>query len=325
MTGPGLYLFTGKGGAGKTTCAAAFALDLARGGRRVRLASLDPAHNLGDVLDVPLGATPRSVADGLSAVEVDLAARARARIRQTRELLRRRYRYLSVASLDSLVDLLGDAPGTEEQAGAEALRELATAADAAGEILVVDLPPSGQAWRLLALPGRTARWCESLLGLRRRLLERRGTLHHVLGDATPARDADGAPLPGDPERDPVTATLRRLREHHAGLAATLADPDGARIVAVTLPERLSLLETRRLADHLAGAGLRIAALVLNRAGTATGEAGAPARSVLDPDPGLPPVAVLPALPEGPRGTEALARWGKRLRGLRGWDHRTPNR
>ena len=306
MAAPGLYLFTGKGGAGKTTCAAAFALGLARAGRPVLLASLDPAHNLGDVLDAPLGPEPRPVADDLAALEVDLAARSRAAIARTRDLLQRRYRYLSVASLDALLDLLGEAPGAEEQAGAAALQELAQRAADDGRTLVADLPPSGQAWRLLALPGQTARWCAALLDLRRRLLQRRGTLRHVLGDDTPARDPDGAPLPDDPARDPVTASLEAMRARHAALAAALADPARSRVVAVTLAERLSLLETRRLADHLRDAGLAIAALVVNRA-------PAPLPP-LEPDPGLPPAAVLPELPEGPHGPARLAAWGEGLVG-----------
>ncbi|HHI68063.1 MAG TPA: ArsA family ATPase, partial [Planctomycetes bacterium] len=68
----GMYLFTGKGGAGKTTCAAAFSLALAGRGRKVLLVSLDPAHNLGDVLDLPLGPEPKEALPGLRAMEADL-------------------------------------------------------------------------------------------------------------------------------------------------------------------------------------------------------------------------------------------------------------
>src|SRR6266513_1517611 len=59
-----VLLFTGKGGVGKTTVAAATALRCADQGLRTLVLSTDPAHSLGDALDIPLDSTPRAV-DGL--------------------------------------------------------------------------------------------------------------------------------------------------------------------------------------------------------------------------------------------------------------------
>ncbi|HSN89147.1 MAG TPA: TRC40/GET3/ArsA family transport-energizing ATPase, partial [Thermoanaerobaculia bacterium] len=82
---PGLrvLMFGGKGGVGKTTCAAAVALALAerRPGQRILLLSTDPAHSVGDVLEIPLGDDERPVAPGLVARELD-APRAFARWRE---------------------------------------------------------------------------------------------------------------------------------------------------------------------------------------------------------------------------------------------------
>ncbi len=69
---PRVLLFTGKGGVGKTTCAAATALECARRGQRTLVMSTDPAHSLADALDRPLGPEPNAVADNLWAQEVDL-------------------------------------------------------------------------------------------------------------------------------------------------------------------------------------------------------------------------------------------------------------
>ena len=57
-----VLLFTGKGGVGKTTTAAATALRLAAQGRRVVVTSTDPAHSLADAFDVELDSVPRLVA-----------------------------------------------------------------------------------------------------------------------------------------------------------------------------------------------------------------------------------------------------------------------
>lgn len=306
--GPNLFLFTGKGGAGKTTCACAFALLQAAEGKKVHLVSLDAAHNLGDVLDRSLGDDPRPVKEHLRAREVDLQARIEGKVREARALIEKRYRYLTVAALDPLVHLLGEAPGAEEQAAAEALGVVYREAAGAGECLVVDLPPTGQALRLLALPALTDQWCEALLRLRSRILERRGTLERILREDSPARDGEGNPLPEDPARDPAHRALEEVRALHGTLARSLADPESARIVAVAIPERTAFLETRRLKEGLARRGIPLAHLVLNRA-----PPGGPAR--LDPDPGLPPSVTLPDLAEEPRGLDLLARLGDRMRML----------
>ena len=78
---PTYHFFAGKGGVGKTTCAAATALALAEDGHRVVVVSTDPAHSLGDVLGRRLGAAPRALrtrTGSLHAVELD-ADRALAR------------------------------------------------------------------------------------------------------------------------------------------------------------------------------------------------------------------------------------------------------
>src|SRR5207245_11337714 len=66
-----LGVYAGKGGAGKTTCAAAAALALARGGKRTLLVSTDPAHSLGDALGARLSASPRLLGGKLYAAQMD--------------------------------------------------------------------------------------------------------------------------------------------------------------------------------------------------------------------------------------------------------------
>ena len=66
-----LVLYTGKGGVGKTTTAAATAVVSAQRGRRTLVASADAAHSLGDVLETRLSADPRELAPGLDAIEID--------------------------------------------------------------------------------------------------------------------------------------------------------------------------------------------------------------------------------------------------------------
>src|ERR1700710_1333626 len=109
-----IVLFTGKGGGGKTTLAAATAAHLARSGRKTLVVSTDPAHSLGDAPEADLGAEPVEVdgADGLHAAHVDarsLAEGAWVRLREHLGAL------LAGAGVDELVaDELTVLPGVEE-------------------------------------------------------------------------------------------------------------------------------------------------------------------------------------------------------------------
>ena len=72
-----ILIYTGKGGVGKTTIAAATAIRLAQNGKRVLVMSTDQAHSLGDSLDMRLGSMPVKVMEGLEALEIDPAEESR--------------------------------------------------------------------------------------------------------------------------------------------------------------------------------------------------------------------------------------------------------
>ncbi|HSG39744.1 MAG TPA: ArsA-related P-loop ATPase, partial [Thermoanaerobaculia bacterium] len=113
-----LRLFGGKGGVGKTTCAAAAALAAAESGRRVLAVSTDPAHSLGDALRVPLSGDPTPVKTRRGELlAVELAAgsaldRWKAAHRETLRLLAGRGTYLDEDDVDRFLALVP--PGMDE-------------------------------------------------------------------------------------------------------------------------------------------------------------------------------------------------------------------
>lgn len=143
--------FGGKGGVGKTTCAAAAAVRAAGKGARVLIVSTDPAHSLGDALDLELGAEPRRVKEisrtgEVWAAELD-ADRALARWLKTKEEAIRT-RPTAEPARDGLGPLA--IPGVDELVGLLELLRLARQRDYAE--VIVDTAPTGHTLRLLETP-----------------------------------------------------------------------------------------------------------------------------------------------------------------------------
>ena len=111
---PRVLLFTGKGGVGKTTCAAATALACARRGQRTLVLSTDPAHSLADAVDQPLGPEPRELAPKLDAMEVDLYYSMRKYWGNMRELVRAvlRFQGADAVAAEELAALPGMGEGS---------------------------------------------------------------------------------------------------------------------------------------------------------------------------------------------------------------------
>src|SRR5688572_15571510 len=148
------YTFVGgKGGVGKTTCAAAMAIRAARAGFATLVISTDPAPSLGDALDQRLAAAPRPVAGvrGLHAVEVDAARALDAWIagrRATLEEIALRGTWLDRDDVSRLLKL--SLPGIDEVAA------LLRIADLGGsgryDRIIVDTAPTGHLLRMMEMP-----------------------------------------------------------------------------------------------------------------------------------------------------------------------------
>ena len=228
-----LVVFTGKGGVGKSTCAAALAVRLAREGP-VRLFGADPAGSLDDVL-------PGGRPEGLEVLQVDAESelnRLQALYRQEVEDVFRAVGLDHAAGMDrevmeSLWDLAP--PGVDELM---AVSRLAAEAPSATR-LVLDTAPTGHFLRLVAMPELALEWVHRILRI---LLK-----YRALG----ALDAPAE-------------HLIRFAKRFRGLRDRLTDSSRTAIVAVTLDEPMVRAETRRLVDRLHELQLPLGAVVVNR-------------------------------------------------------------
>ena len=233
--------FAGKGGVGKTTCAAAAALALSRRARTL-LVSTDPAHSLGDALSLRLSAAPRVVRGRLFAAEMDadraLSRWLGARERAFREIASRGT-YLDDEDIDSLFQL--SLPGVDELVALIELERLA----AGFEQVVVDTAPTGHTLRLLQMP------------------ETLGHLAKVLDDLQAKHRALAQSLRGTVRRDAEDAVIDELSARASALHA-LVRSSAAEFHWVMLADQLSLLETQDGIGTLRAAGIRVAELIANR-------------------------------------------------------------
>ena len=108
-----VLLFTGKGGVGKTTTAAATALHLAAAGSRVLVTSADPAHSLADSMDVELGSEPREVRPGCWAQQLDARERLEESWNDIREWVLDVMDWAGVAEIESIVNRYDESDATE--------------------------------------------------------------------------------------------------------------------------------------------------------------------------------------------------------------------
>jgi arsenite-transporting ATPase len=253
--------FLGKGGVGKTTTSAAFALSLARSGKRVLIASLDPAHNLGDVLCAQLNDTPTVVESGLSALEVDLNAWVKKYLDESREELATTYSYNLTLNLDSFFDIMKYSPGTEEYAMLWAIEHIRC--DLAGDydIVVFDTPPTALSLRFLAMPAISNLWVTELAKLRERILSKRSAITRI----NPASPVASSCV--DKKDDKVYGKLGSIKQRLTDLS-TLFEKESY-IAVVLNPDNLSVSEAIRIKEELDRINIPLSGLCLNKQGIST--------------------------------------------------------
>jgi arsenite-transporting ATPase len=228
---PRFIFFTGKGGVGKTSTAAAAAIGLADAGRHVLLVSTDPASNLDEVLGVSLSGLPKSVpgVPGLDAMNIDPMAAAAT----YRERVVGPYRgVLPNSAVASIEEQLSGACAVEIAAFDEFTTLLADPdATQIYDHVLFDTAPTGHTLRLLSLPQAWSSFIDT----------------NTLGTSCIG------PLSG----------LSNQQERYRLAVATLADSDRSVLILVARPDPLAIGEAARAAGELRALGIANQRLVLN--------------------------------------------------------------
>ena len=246
--GKKIVIFGGKGGVGKTTAAAAFALAFAKSNpkQKVLVFSTDPAHSLSDSFDEEIGESKHGVAGtkNLDGMEIDPG--------KWFEDLKERYRTWT----DELFASLSGGSRMEIKFDREAMRELVELTPpgideiaALGTIsdlldseryhtIVLDTAPTGHLIRFLELPQVALSWIRTFMKL---LLKYKDVMR----------------------ADQVAEELVALSKSIKKVLALLTDAEQCEFVGVAIPERMSLEETLDLAKSLEKLNVPLRKLLIN--------------------------------------------------------------
>jgi arsenite-transporting ATPase len=242
-----IVLFTGKGGVGKTSIAAATAVACADRGLRTVVLSTDIAHSLGDAFDLELGPEPREIAPNLWAQESEVFFNVRRHWGSIQEYAASVLRWRGLDEV--LAEEMTVLPGMDEVGSLLWIAEHDDSGDY--DVIVVDAAPTGETLRLLALPEAARWWVDKLAPIGRRITKLAGPLvNRVIG----------VPIPDDRVFDAGEELLVRLEHMHD----LLADASKTSVRVVLTLEKVVIKEAERSFTFLHLYGYAIDLVIANR-------------------------------------------------------------
>src|SRR6266550_7308083 len=242
-----VLLFTGKGGVGKTTVAAATAVRASEAGHRTMIMSTDPAHSLGDSFDTEIGSKPEQIAPNLWAEQIDAQERLEANWREIQEYFISLMNWAGVETIQA--EELSVIPGLDE---IFALIDVKRYVDQAKhDLLVVDCAPTAETLRLLSLPEIMNWYIERIFPVERRVVK---TIRPMLTKITSLPIAE----------DRVFGAIERLHKNLDAVRKILNDETRSSVRLVVNPEKMVIAEARRTYTYLSLFGYRVDAVICNR-------------------------------------------------------------
>jgi arsenite/tail-anchored protein-transporting ATPase len=245
--------FGGKGGVGKTSCAAAYALLSAQRDKKTLIVSTDPAHSLSDLFRIPIGGNVTEIRPSLYGLEINPAEESNRYIARVKNQMVQVVSPVILEEIEKQLDAASISPGSEEAALFDKIVEIINELGSDFDQVVFDTAPTGHTLRLMALPELLGAWLERLMEKRR----------HALFLSKIA-DRSGHQLDETLAGDPVLNLLTTRKNNLEKARAVLIDQRRLRFVFVMNPERLPLEETKKAVEVLGRHGIPVNDIIINR-------------------------------------------------------------
>ena len=249
-----IFFFLGKGGVGKTTSSISLTYYLAKKGLSVYLASIDPAHNIFDILNKDSIKEDKNI----KAEEIDIDAYLEGFIKQTTKRMKETYKYLQIINLDRMIEVMKYSPGMEEHAIMYALKEKIEE-NSDRDYIIIDTPPTGLMLKIFTLPFTSKIWIDKLIKWRRKIIEARSAIANI----NPSAIRDDLALSED--EDNVLKELGIQSKTVEFMVNTFRSRTTKNILVIN-QDTLSIKESIRIKEGLSQIGMHLNLILLNKKG-----------------------------------------------------------
>lgn len=242
-----IIIYTGKGGVGKTSVAAATALRSARMGHRTLVMSTDSAHSLSDSLDVPLSSEIVKIEKNLDAIEVDVLFELEHRWKEIEKYVTD---FLLAQGLDDInAKEMAIWPGMELMSALFYIWDFCRSDKY--DVIILDTAPTAETLRLLSFPDVSDWYFDKVYKVFQRMVR--------LARVTVGRFME-TPLP----TKEFMKDIEQLKERMKVVRQFLTDPDITSVRLVVNPEKMVINETKRAYTYLCLYNLTVESLVVNK-------------------------------------------------------------
>ncbi len=240
-------LFTGKGGVGKTTLAAATALLSARRGYKTLVISTDAAHSLSDSFEVQLENTPKKITANLFGQEVNALEEIEKKWGEIKTYLTALFASQGIDTIEA--EELSVFPGMEELFSLMEIRRYSQSCDY--DVIIVDCAPTGDTLRLLSAPEITGWYLKHIFPIQRTA-------------AKAVRPVANRILPFPFPQDSVFEAMQKLTTQLADMKEILEDSQKTSIRLVINPEKMVIKEAQRAYTFFSLFGYGVDLIIVNR-------------------------------------------------------------
>jgi len=248
-----ILLFSGKGGVGKTSLAAATGLQLANLGRRTLVMSIDPAHSLADSFDLDTDlfhsqtSDPLAINDRLSILELNIQKEVKRHWQEISSYVTSVLRTTGISDVEA--DELAILPGMEELSAMMYINQYRR--ENRYDVVVLDAAPTAESMRFISMPTTLDWYMKHIFPFQRSLLKA-------------VRPIANRVAPFELPPDSYFGNIRQLFEKLEGVGETMEDPRTTSVRLITNPEKMVLRETQRAFVYFSLHGLTVDTVIVNR-------------------------------------------------------------